>query len=192
MILLCIPLFFNMEFILDLWLNNITPDMILFTRLALIYAIVNVLNIPITTLIQAKGTIKKYHLIVESVILLSVPLTYFFFKMGYEPMYTYIISIIIFGIAHVIRLIILKKEIKFISIKTYFTDFIGRAFIVTTVSCIIPIYLHTINMHVCWTNFIISIITTLTISILSIIYIGLNSKEKNTIFQLIKHKIKKQ
>lgn len=191
MILLCIPLFFNMEFILHLWLENVTPDMVLFTKLALIYAIINALNAPITTLIQARGTIKTYHLIVESIILLSLPLTYLLFKLNFAAMYTYIVSIIVFGIAHIIRLIIIKHYIQFISIKTYLCDFLGRAFIVTATSCIMPIYLHTIYVENTWYEFVISMILTLITSLLSILYIGLNSKEKSIIFQLIKNKIKK-
>ncbi|WP_195438758.1 lipopolysaccharide biosynthesis protein [Parabacteroides goldsteinii] len=177
MMILCLPIFFNTQFILYLWLSETTHYMEVFTKLALVYAIINALNAPITTLIQAEGSVKKYHLIVESIILLSLPFTYLLFKLKFDAYYTYIISIVVFFIAHIVRLVILKNAIEFISIKKYLSDFIFRATIVLIISSIVPLLID-FNYQDSWKKLIISTILTTIISVICILFIGLNKKER--------------
>lgn len=129
-LIVCTPLFLNTEIILNLWLgkSEVTNDMIIFTKLSLLFVFVFALNNPITTLIQATGNIKKYHLYVDLFVMLSLPLTYFFFSINKPAYITFVVSILIFLIAHVIRLLILKNQIKFFNINEYLKKFIIPGF----------------------------------------------------------------
>lgn len=121
--LICFPLFINTEDILSLWLGKVTPDMIIFTKLSLVYAVIFALNNPITTIVQATGKIKRYFIVVESIIFLSLPLTYLLFYWGMPAEATFWVSVIVFAAAHFVRLVILKELIPF-SIREYIVKFI--------------------------------------------------------------------
>lgn len=108
-----VPLFIGIEPILKLWLGDISTFMPTFVRLMLIYAIVLSMSEPITTIVQAAGEVKKYHGIVDVFTLVSLPIAYLFFKLGGSVYWGFGIPIIVFLIAHIIRLFILKSFYKF-------------------------------------------------------------------------------
>ncbi len=118
-ILICFPLFLNTKELLNLWLVKVTDNMVIFTRLSLIFSTIFALNNPISTIVQATGRIRKYFIIVESVVFLSLPISYLLFYLGLPAQSTFWVSIGIFTLAHYVRLVILKKMIQF-SINEYF------------------------------------------------------------------------
>ena len=109
LIMFSIPLIFELEGILQLWLGNYTPEMVLFSRLYIIFTIILCLHNPITTIIQATGNIKKYILYVESLTILNVPICWIIFKMGMPSFMIFVIMISLGILAHIMRLIILNK-----------------------------------------------------------------------------------
>jgi hypothetical protein len=137
LLLLSLPIMIETKYILSLWLSHISNYMVIFTRLILIYTLVISLQNPITTLVHATGKIKKYHVIIDSITLLCLPLSYLFLKLGYSPEYTLYISIIIFSIVHFIRIWLLRELVNF-SIKSYLSNVLLVIIVVTFVS-IIPL-----------------------------------------------------
>lgn len=122
-ILICVPIYINTEFILNLWLTEVTQNMVVFVKLSLIYISIFALNNPITTLVQATGKIRRYAVIVETIIMVSLPLTYLFYKLDFPPESTFWVSIVIFSFAHIVRLFMLKELIEF-SIIYYCKEFV--------------------------------------------------------------------
>jgi O-antigen/teichoic acid export membrane protein len=137
LLLLSLPIMIETKYILSLWLSHISNYMVIFTRLILIYTLVISLQNPITTLVHATGKIKKYHVIIDSITLLCLPLSYLFLKLGYSPEYTLYISIIIFSIVHFIRIWLLRELVNF-SIKSYLSNVL-LVIIVVTFASIIPL-----------------------------------------------------
>jgi len=109
MLLPTIPMAIWMPKILEIWLGEANDQMILYTRLILIYNIILCLNNPITIWIQALGEVKKYHLAVDSIMLLCFPITWGLYAIGLPPEATYWAMIGIALIAHGVRIIILNK-----------------------------------------------------------------------------------
>lgn len=124
------PLFMNTEFILRLWLGEITPFVVDFTHIMLIYALILSLNNPITTIVQAAGRVKLYHSVVDGFALLVLPLLYLGLKFQISVNLCLWVLVVIFLFAHVLRLIILKKVIRF-SILNYIKSFVVPATLVT-------------------------------------------------------------
>lgn len=135
--LMITPLFVEIEFILKLWLGAVENYMPSFVRLMLIFAVVLSVSEPITAIVQAAGKVKIYHGIVDTFTLLTLPLTYLAFKIGMNPQCCFIISIVIFIIAHVMRLLILRSFYTF-SIREYTYRFILPCVvtIIVTAGCI--------------------------------------------------------
>lgn len=109
-----IPFIIDIHWILETWLGRkIDVYMESFSVLMIIYTFVLCLSNPITAIAQAKGSVKLYHGVVDSITLICLPLSYFFFKTGNKAEMGYIVSIIVFIVVHFIRLIVLKKIIGF-------------------------------------------------------------------------------
>lgn len=123
MYIVLLPLYIEIEAILQIWLGSVGVYMVSFTRLMLIYSLILIFGNPITTIVQAAGNVKQYHLLVDGFTLLCLPIAYVSYKLGAQVESSLIILCVVFFIAHAIRLIILKKTVVF-SIKRYITRFI--------------------------------------------------------------------
>lgn len=186
LLLICLPLILEMNYVLHVWLPEVTEYMVIFSRLTLIYSFVAAMHNPITTLVHATGKIKSYSIVVESVILLSLPLSYIAFKMGAGPTSTFWITISVFIVAHVIRLFMLKRLIPF-NIMEYMQKFILPALLVTVFSTIAPAM---IKDHLGSVSGLkefalvagVSIITTLFFTFT----VGLNKSERNMLLNYLR------
>lgn len=74
LILIVIPLEIFMQEILTLWLGEVDAWTVSFSRILLLAQAVLLLGSPITCVMQAAGYVRQYHLPVESIILLALPL----------------------------------------------------------------------------------------------------------------------
>lgn len=185
LIMFSIPLIFELEGILQLWLGNYTPEMVLFSRLYIIFTIILCLHNPITTIIQATGNIKKYILYVESLTILNVPICWIIFKMGMPSYLIFVIMISLGILAHIMRLIILNKANVGFKYKSYIFHFLLPGIAVILINSIIAYILHS---HI--NNSMIRICTTFAVSplfiIISTYFLGMNKTERETIKKYIK------
>lgn len=183
---LSIPIFLNLDFILKIWLGEYNTTMVLFSKLTLIFNFIFALQTPITTIIHATGKLKMYHILVESIILLSLPLTYFSFKLGSEAYFTFIISIMVFLVAHFVRLYVLSCHIAF-SVKEYLTYFFLRTLTIMFLTYVLVYFiLHYIfQVESSLFRLIVSLILNFTILSLLIILFGLNVNEKNALYKIL-------
>jgi len=125
MFMILFPIMIETEGILFLWLGEVSEYMVAFVRLMLVWALLLNLSDPITAVVQAANKVKSYHLKVDLFTLLSLPIAYLTFKIGYTPEWAFIISILVFCIAHIIRLFILKHIIN-IGIIDYLKNIVLR------------------------------------------------------------------
>ena len=137
------------------------------------------MNNPITIIVQATGKIKKYHLSVESVTLMSLPFAWILFHNGCKSYNIFTAMTIVCLIAHFVRLICLKQVYPAFSIKSYIIAFIIPAMLITSIGAILYIYLH--NDIIDNRNRFITEILILPIMLMTLVYIGgLNKIEKKT------------
>lgn len=179
--LIAIPMFFEMKNILKIWLGEVSPEMILFSRLIIIYSLILIMNNPISIVIQATGKIKQYFLPVELVTLTCPILTYFLFKAGYPAQATFYAMIATIAIAHIVRIICLKRCYKEFKVKEYFIKFILPAFLITLL-CSGVLYL--IKVYVIQNLFFFALFSIIFIGF-TIFLLGLNKEEKDYVLQMI-------
>ena len=96
--------------------------MISFTKLILVYCLVLAIGNPITIIMQAAKKVKLYHGIVDSFVLLTLPLSYVFLKFGCPPEVSLLVAVVMLMIAHIIRLFVFAKVVTF-SFKEYWNFF---------------------------------------------------------------------
>lgn len=124
MYMLILPIFVCAPGILKIWLGDVGEHMVDFVRLTLIYSLIVTLSNPITNIVQAAGRVKIYHGFVDGFTLLSLPITILLYKLGMEINTCYVTIIVIFSIAHIIRLFVLKKVFSPFSIRKYIKNLI--------------------------------------------------------------------
>ena len=177
LLMICLPLFLEMETILFVWLKSTNIDTIVFSKLMIVYVIIISLHNPITIIMQATGYVKQYHVPVEIVILLSVPLTYILYKVGFPATATFIAMIVVGGISHLIRLICLSKYFKQFSFLEYMLSFLFPAFVITSLIFFPVYYIHTIIESV-YLRFFIVLCSSGFLTIVLSYFIGLSKLER--------------
>ena len=108
-----LPLSLEMPYVLGLWLGNVPEYAVLFTRLALLDALIDSVSYPLMAAAQATGRIGLYQSVVGGVLLLNAPVSYLVLKLGAPPYGVFAVAIGCAIIAAIARLLILKSLIGF-------------------------------------------------------------------------------
>ena len=139
--LVAIPLMLEMENVLQFWLGYSTPEIILFCRLYIIYTIVLTLHNPITIIMQATGKIRKYSLYVESLTIMNIPICWGLFILGFPSYTIFIVMIVLCLIAHNIRLVMLRKTVPELKLRSYYKHLILPAFFILGITSMLELFL---------------------------------------------------
>lgn len=112
-------LYINLDEILGIWLEIIPRNTSLFLKIILVDLIFVTLSNPLHTLIQASGKIRNYQIIISTILLLNLPISYILLNNGYEAYVTFIVALGLNLLCFGLRLGILKYQINF-NLKSYF------------------------------------------------------------------------
>ena len=120
-LLLCImlPLTIEIDFVLDLWLEEVPTYTNVFVILTLCICMIDSVSNPFMTASAATGNVKVYQSVVGGILMAIVPIAYVVLKMGGNPYSVFIVHLIVGLIAFSARLIIVKNLIK-LSVREYF------------------------------------------------------------------------
>lgn len=191
LILVSVPLILEMDTILDVWLDTKDLEAILFSRLMVIYTVIMALHHPFTIIMQAIGKTKEYFVPVDTFTLLSLPATYFLYKLGLPSESTYYTMIAAVVLAHVMRMYILRKHYCFFNIKKYITTFIIPALLVTIISVAVSFIPHFMLDNTLLRFVIVLFVSSFSIILLSLL-ISVKDDERIMIASFIKNKISKK
>lgn len=174
---LFIPIFIEMDFILTLWLKSIPEYTLIFSKIVLINAMIDILIGPLITAIQATGKIKHYQITSGLFFLLNVPIMFFLLKAGYSPETTLISTCIFTGFQGIIRLYYLQKLIDF-PVYMWLREVFFRSLMVLVLSLLLvyPIY---ILLHEGWLRLTLILLAELVICSFFFFAIGINKKERD-------------
>lgn len=188
--LFALPTIVSCPLILRLWLVNIPDHTINFLRMTMLILLVNSLSTPVMTAVNATGRIRKYQVIIGSIQLMIVPVSYFILRMGANAESVFVVYLFITILAQISRLLILKplinlSLIKFIKmvyypiLKVFFVSLILPGVIWFWSSCT----LITDNV------FIVEFFACLLSAIICVYYIGLGESERSFIMHKLRSKI---
>lgn len=175
--ILTLPVLLEIEYILKLWLKIVPDYTAIFTVLILINAWVDSVSGPLITAIHATGKIKFYQIIVGTLFMLNLPVSYFLFKLGFSPVLAFIVNICITSIVFGVRLFFVKTQISDFPIVQFFKEVLLRNIPVILLSVLVPWIIKT-NMGSGFLRLILITITSIILSVFIIYLIGLRSNEK--------------
>jgi len=181
---LSLPILLETEQILRLWLKTVPEYTVIFTRLVIINVLIDCISGPLMTAAQASGKIKLYQSIVGGLLILNLPVSYLFLKLGFQPQVTIFVSISISIIALFARLKIIKGLV-YLNTADYFKNVIFKIIPVIFIAVILPgfiIYLLPIN----FTRLLLSCIIAVTSVGLTVFFIGLSHSEQQFMVKSLK------
>lgn len=174
--ILSLPIIIETEAILKLWLKIVPMYTVIFTRLVIINILVDSVSGPLMVAAQASGKIKLYQSVIGGILILNLPFSYLFLKLGFSPELTMYVSIGISILCLFIRLVILEKIVN-IDVYGFIKSVIVKSIIVGLLSVLAPlgIYMH---MDASLDRLIIVGLVSIVITIGTVIIVGLNKIER--------------
>ncbi len=186
---LAIPIFFEVENILYIWLGQVPAHTVLFTRLVLILTLCEIFSNSLITAQAATGKIRNYQIVVGGIYLLNLPISYLLLRLGFPPESTLIVAIVVSQICLIARLCFLKNSIQ-LSVNKFIKEVYFKAISTTVISAILP-FLCYWHIQPTYQRLFIICSISFTTSLFCIFYIGCNIKERKTIIKKLL-KIKKK
>ncbi len=187
LLLMALPILLEINYVLHIWLgDNIPEQTSIFVTIIVLNSFLNNLNAAISGIVHATGKMKTYQLCGGSISLVSVLLVYIAMLIWDIPPIALIVILCLDIIRQIVALYVLKSIVKEFSLGLYCQDVIWPVAIVSLLSLIIPLTLHSFMEE----GFL-RLVTVLISSIISIptsIYaVGLNNNERRFVKQLLKN-----
>ena len=123
--LIVFPLLANTEAILELVWNNLPSDTTIFVKISLWVLLISSLSCPLYTAIQATGNIARYQVVIGSILITILPISYLLLRSG-APFYSvFFVSLILEMIALGVRIWFLHRLLRFPAGR-FFCSAVGR------------------------------------------------------------------
>lgn len=179
LLVFALPVLFETDFVLSLWLHDYPKYTVIFVRLVLIQVMIDILSNTIVTAQAATGKIKNYQIAVGGMLLMNFPLSYLCLKLGGKPECTMYVAIFVSICCLLLRLIILRKNIQ-LSIIWFFRRICCNVIVVTMFSVIVPCVFY-FTMCKGWLRFLVITALCLVSSMMSAFFIGCSRSERQFI-----------
>lgn len=112
MSVLVVPLLLGMNEVLELWLGTVPPYTAVLCQLTLIAYLIDAFSAPLYMTVQATGRIRTYQFCVSLLFFMNIVLSYILFSLGYSPISSMYVKIVVSVILLIYRINYLRKEIQ--------------------------------------------------------------------------------
>ncbi len=113
MLLFAMPIYFQTEFVLEVWLGEYPPHTLEFVRCTVILSMIEILANPLIVSNHATGNIKKFQIIVESISILPLPLSLLVLNIfEFPPEIVYYLLIVVALMAQTARMVLVLPRIN--------------------------------------------------------------------------------
>lgn len=187
--IIALPMLFNTEYLLGIWLKEVPEHSASFVQLFLVFALSESLSSPLITAQLATGNIRNYQMIVGGLQLLNLPVAYVLLKYGAPAQSTVAVSIVISQICLVARLLLLRKMIG-LSMREFFAQVYLRVSVVALAALALPLMLMRV-MPGGFAGFCLSVGICVLCAGMSILYVGCTKVERREMVSMILSRIRR-
>lgn len=181
---IALPILFNTEYLLSIWLKDVPAHTVMFVRLFLVFALCESISNPLITAQLATGKIRNYQLVVGGLMLLNIPVSYIFLKHGAAAEITVAVAIAISLVCLAARLVMLRGMIG-LSIRKFVSDVCLKIVLVVVTSLILPIAIYNV-LPDGFAGFVISAAVCVAVSGSAVLFMGLDGKERKELSAMIR------
>lgn len=183
MILISIPMIFESEYILDLWLKNPPKYASNFTILILISANINTFSYFVYNAVHASGNINKQQILTSISYLFSVLIVYLSFKLGGNFYYATYTPIIFSIINNWITVYCAKKAID-LDVKHYMVEVVGRSLLLISILLIFSFIIH-YSLKISFVRLLIVLVANTILTFVGGYYLLFNRIESKTVINIL-------
>ena len=181
--ILALPIIFNAENVLKLWLKDVPEHSALFMQLFLVFALCESVSRPLITTVLASGKIRDYQIVVGGLQLVNLPVSYLLLKNGFIPEVTVAVSIVLSLICLIVRLLMLKKIAGF-----PVGPFLRRVGLnILTVSSVAVCFSVMISLFMpeTFTGFLVNTCLIVVVAVMSILFVGCSRSERRELMGVV-------
>jgi len=187
--LFAIPVIIETPYLLNLWLKDVPDYTVIFCRFILIGLFLEKFTFEITSAIRAVGVIRNFQVAESILALLTIPVAWVVFKMGYPPYSIFLVTICIGIFAIFVRLHFGKKDAG-MDIQLFFKNgilpVILPLFLATSTTLIPQLILPQNFLRLC-----VSVSISLLVMTVSFWFFGLKQEEAFKLKQIASSSLKK-
>ena len=188
MLFFSVPIIFETETMLNLWLVKVPAHTVSFVRLSLVLGMLDCLGRSCYTACLATGKMRRYAMLYTPTAILEFPLTWIAFSMGAGVIWAYYLYVIVKGLCLCVRLVLIKDLLGF-NPWVFVRNVYGRIFPVTAFS-IVPILLLCSSMTASNLRLVLSIIVGCASVAVSSFFVGMTRGERVAVANKILSKVK--
>lgn len=184
-LIMVVPIVFEMDTVLQVWLGEIPPYAIEISRILLLSILIDQLTLATTLIASAKGKIRALNTITFTIKAFVVVIFYAIIKRGGSLEWAMLSYLGIELLVSVLRLPLIKRVAKDFTIRSYWQNVISKVGIPTT--CIIVCAYMCTMLPLFTGRFIITGLCTTIVALVSIWLTSLSNSEKNFVLSKIKN-----
>lgn len=174
--ILTLPVLFETDFILTIWLKQYPAHTVGFVRLILLVSLCDILSHTLINLQNATGRIRNYQIAVGGTLLMNFPLSYLCLKIGFPPESTLIVALFVSVCCLMLRLLFLRHMAN-LSVRRYLKNVCFNVLSVTIIALAIPAVIYQM-MPESWMRFIVMTLVCFLSAAVSICSIGCTASER--------------
>ncbi len=176
LLFLSLPVLFETDFILTVWLKTVPEDAVVFLRIMICISLLYTLSNPLMIANQATGKVKRYQAVCGTILLMILPISYVCLRLGCPAYSVFIVHFVMESIAQLARMFMLRPLIG-VRIRDYFRNIYVRVLAVSTLSVIVPFAVYE-NMDGTVLRFF-AVCTVCVLSVGTVAYtVGLSGNER--------------
>lgn len=185
--LLVVPIYFNIEFILNFWLGDYPVYSPSFIRCILIFLLIDCVSGPFWTTIGATGKMKIYSIGMSIILFSNIPIAYFFLYSDLSPDMCLYYKVFTGLLLFVFRLFLTHRYIGF-PYRQFWKQILPHLIFPTIITVLIYVFIIEYFVE----NDLLKIVYALLLSSVCVIIGGFTKGEKKNVYQFITKKYLKK
>ena len=173
---LSLPVLLETDFLLTLWLKTVPDDAVIFTQIMICISLIYTTANPCVVANQATGKVKIYQMVVGGILLMILPISYIFLKLGAPAYSVFIVHFFVESVAQFSRMYMLRKLIN-LPMWQYMKNIYIPIVTTVVVAIILPIIVR-MQVEAGWLRFIAVGFTCVLSVGISTFFIGFTKHER--------------
>lgn len=175
--LLDLPLIMNMDYVLTLWLHSYPDYASIFCKFTLVYSMFDVIAYPFLVGAAANGNVGKYYTINGGILISILPAAYIALRLGGSPTIVYVLQFIFLAILMCVRVFWGANMIEYKKNRVIKEIFMPL-FTALIVSVMASYYICNMFEKKDFITFFVQSVIIVIVSVVSILFIGMNFSER--------------
>lgn len=187
-LLIVFPLFAEMDFVLDVWLDEVPDNTALFCRVMLVAILIASTGGGLLRLKDALGKIKYFMLTYSFWYFITLPVGYYLFKAGMPPVTILVLFVITDIICRITQLVLMKLVYDY-DVLSFCKEAYSRPFIIAVFMAVYLSLYGTISFENGWFH-LLGLVLTFLIGSLLVWIIGMKGQERISVLGLMRDMFK--